>query len=228
MMITASGGTDGANVVLFWPDNLPDDADALMESDPVTLLEGQRDEGKLVWFPCGGDGAYTLAVYVRSAVPAGLLACCRHAARVPALVVRGVGYFGGAEYVFKHAPCLRERHPGMCQPVDIPTGTYAARVYRTEVPDELRDAWLASRVGRGSVRLWHAHGAAVGCALAGLTGAVVAALALPGLAWVWGLALAAGAGAVAVRVARTDGYARVARARELFDNAYPSYVVHLE
>ena len=37
MKITASGGTDGANIVLFWPDNLPDDADARLNDDPVRV-----------------------------------------------------------------------------------------------------------------------------------------------------------------------------------------------
>ena len=50
MKITASGGTDAGNIVLFWPDNLPDDADAALRDDPITLVENLRNEGKLIWF----------------------------------------------------------------------------------------------------------------------------------------------------------------------------------
>ena len=63
MKLTASGGTDAANIVLFWPDNLPDDADATLKGDPVDLVDQLQKDGKLVWFPCLSDGGYTVATW---------------------------------------------------------------------------------------------------------------------------------------------------------------------
>lgn len=53
MKITASGGTDVANIVLFWPVNLPEDADAALNDDPISLIERMRGEGKLIWIHGG-------------------------------------------------------------------------------------------------------------------------------------------------------------------------------
>lgn len=102
MRLTASGGTDGASIVLFWPDNLPDDADAAINDDPVSLIERLQTKGKLIWFPCGADGGYTVAVYVRADLPPELAPHCKEVDRIASLVVRGNGCFGGMEYVFKH------------------------------------------------------------------------------------------------------------------------------
>src|SRR5436190_23377729 len=130
MTITASGGTDGANIVLFWPDNLPDDADELLTQDSVALVENLRDQGKLIWFPCDGDGRYAVAVFLAMDVPDDLIVHCKEEVKIPSLIVRGPGYFGGMEYMFKHDSSFRDKYPGMCEQVNIPDGTYSARVWR--------------------------------------------------------------------------------------------------
>jgi len=158
MKITARGATDAANIVLFWPENLPDEGDAMLASDPIALVESLRDQGKLIWFLCDGDGEYTVAIFVRSLVPEDLMVHCRDEERIPVLAVRGVGYFGGMEYMFKQYPKLLTKYPAMCEQVLTPEGTYAARVYRTEVPESLYESWLAAQAGVGAKRLWDIHG----------------------------------------------------------------------
>lgn len=101
MKITASGGTDVAGIVLFWPDNLPAVADFALRDNPVALIETLQEQGKLIRFPCDGDGGYTLAVFVREDIPDELRSCCEDEVQIPVLTVRGVGYFGGMEYMFK-------------------------------------------------------------------------------------------------------------------------------
>ena len=56
MKITARGGTDAASIGLFWPENLPDGADAVLWSNHLALVEELRDQGKLLSFPCDADG----------------------------------------------------------------------------------------------------------------------------------------------------------------------------
>src|SRR5207237_9307150 len=97
MKLTASGGTDGTTMLLSWPDNLPDDGDRLLRDDPIDLLEKLDAEGKLIYFPCAGDGHYRLSVYVGEEVPGELAAMCREHKRFARLVAAGEGYFGGGE-----------------------------------------------------------------------------------------------------------------------------------
>jgi hypothetical protein len=227
MKITASGGTDGANVVLFWPDNLPDEADALLQSDPITLVEDLCRQGKLIWFPCDGDGHYTVAIYVRSPVPEELIRHCRDEEQIPTLVVRGVGYFGGMEYMFKHDSSFPERYPGMCEPVQIPEGTYSAHVYRTELPETLYESWLLKEAGARAKRCWDLSNSITACAVASAFISLIMFFLVPWTVWFSSLAVAAILVCGAVAMSRTERYKAVARASKAFEKAYPSYVVHL-
>lgn len=134
MKLTARGGTDGASIVLFWPANLPEGADAMLQEDPVSLAEQLQAEGKLLWFPCTGVGDYTLAIFVDTPIPEDLARHCREVQRYPALTLPGKGYFGGQEYMFKHDSGLSDKYLGMIERVMIPEGTYAAVVYETDLP----------------------------------------------------------------------------------------------
>jgi hypothetical protein len=227
MTITACGGTDGANVVLFWPDNLPDDADATLADDPIPLVETLKQDGKLIWFPCEGDGFYSVTIYVRTDVPPDVRAVCRHADDYPAVVVRGDGYFGGAEYMFKRDATMRDRCAGMTGRVRIPAGTYAAAVYRTEPPAALQDTWMRDRVGAGAVRLAKARTvAAAGAVVCGVL-AVLGAILMPVLLTLSLLAACVVLGLAAFGLSRTRSYRAVGAATEEFEALYPSYVVHL-
>jgi hypothetical protein len=226
--ITASGGTDGANMVLFWPDNLPDDADAILESDPIALVENLRDQGKLIWFLCDGDGGYTVAIFVRSVVPDDLIAHCGDEERIPSLVVRGVGYFGGMEYMFKHDSSFLKKHPNMGEQVKIPEGTYSARVYRTAISETFYESWLLTQAGVGAKRFWDIHGTIAACAIASIFASLIAFFFVAWTVWFCILAIASILVFGAVAMSRTEKYKRVARARDAFEKAYPSYVVHLE
>ena len=227
MKLTATGGTDGANIVLYWPDHLPDDADARLKDDPVELLEQLERDGKLLGFPCDGDGGYSLAVFVGEAPPAELMRYCREAKRYERLVVAGDGYFGGAEYVCKHDSAFREKHPHMSTSIAIPPGTYRATVYEVELPDELEADWIRDHAGPAAVRLSTMMGILLGgvvvCTIAALVGLKV-------MSWTaWFCAVAAGMAlaAAAWAVSRTAGYGAVAAARSEFERAYPAYVVQL-
>lgn len=147
MKITANGGTCDALMVLFWPEQLPVDADPLLVGDPTELIAWFHSEGKLIWLPCNIDGTYSLAIFVNSDVPANLLSHCRDEGTSPCLTVSGPGYFCGGEYVGKLA-CKRfskSRH--LSVPLDIPAGTYTAQIYRTQLPISLHHNWIVEHAG---------------------------------------------------------------------------------
>ena len=227
MPIVARGGTDGATMVLFWPDNLPDNADHLLRDDPIALIESLDADGKLVLLPCDGDGGYTLAVYVREDLPPDLAAVCREHKRYPHLIVNRDGYFGGGEYVFKHDDAFLRKYPHMAEKVCLPAGTYAAEVFETDVPEGTYARWLRDRVRPAEKSLHDLHG---GLAALGVVAVVAAAAGLFFLRRAASLALAPGAAIVvlaAVLVSRTAGYKAVRAAAEEFEGMYPDYVVRL-
>jgi hypothetical protein len=228
MKVTASGGTDAASIVLFWPDNLPEGADVVLQDDPMALVEELRGEGKLIWFPCDSDGGYTVAIFVRCEVPEDLRALCRDEERYPTLLVRGVGYFGGAEYMFKATPGLLEKYPHMCGQVVLPEGSYSARVYSTEIPETLFESWLVEQAGATAKRIWDVQGFMAGCAVAGVLASLFALIVASWTVWSAIAATTATCIVAAMALARTKMYTVVARAKDAFEETYPSYVVHLQ
>ncbi|MCE9530014.1 MAG: hypothetical protein K8T89_02565 [Planctomycetes bacterium] len=228
MKITASGGTDGANIVLFWPDNLPEDADAALQNEPITLVEALRAQGKLIWFLCEGDGGYTVAIYVQRQVPENLMALCRDEEQIPNLLVRGTGYFGGMEYMFKRDSSFLTKYPQMCEQVRIPEGNYSARVYRTESRETLYNSWILTQAGAAAKRISDLHGVITACAVVGVFASVITLFVASLTIWYCITALAAIFVFVAVAMSRTESYRAVAKAKEAFEKEYPSYVVHLE
>lgn len=228
MKITASGGTDGANIVLFWPDNMPADADVALKIDPLAFVEKLRNEGKLIWFPCVADGGYTVAIYVRSEVPDDLIVLCMDEEQIPTLEVRGVGYFGGMEYMFKHDSSFLEKYPSMCEQIEIPNGSYSASVYRTEIPETLYDSWITRQAGTGPKRLWDIHGNIAACAVASVFLSLIAISFVTWTVWFYLLAVASTFLFVSMALSQTEWYKAVARANDAFGKAYPSYVVHLK
>jgi len=227
MKITASGGTDGASIVLFWPDNLPEDADKVLNDDPIALVESMRDQGKLIWFHCDGDGGYSVAIFVRSDVPAELMANCGDQQTIPNLVVRGVGYFGGMEYMFKRDATFREEHPNMCAPVSIPDGTYSARVYRTTISDAVYDEWLLKHAGAEAKTYHDIHKFIAIGAVAGVLATLGTFCYVDEYIWYGIASITFVFFAIAVWMPRSERYKRFARARDEFEKEYPAYVVHL-
>jgi hypothetical protein len=229
MKITARGATDAANIVLFWPDNLPDHADAQLASgDPIPLVECLRDHGKLIWFLCDSDGDYTVSIYVRSGIPDELVAHCKDEEIIPALTVRGVGYFGGMEYMFKEDSTLLKKYPGMCEQIHIPEGIYSARVYRVDTPEELYESWMETHTMPRAKRLWELHSTIAAGAVVSVPVSLLAFFWLP---WAISFCLLAVASALvfsAVAMSRTDWYKSVAKVNENFGYTFPAYVVHLE
>lgn len=228
MKFTATGGTDGANIVLFWPDNLPDDADEMLQEDPASLIERLHSVGKLVWFPCDGDGDYSLAAFIDEQPPAELLAYCRNEERLLRLVASGEGYFGGAEYMFKSDATLLEQYPSMCQRIEIPAGTYAARVYRTELPDNLDEDWLLEKAGPRAKRMWECQTTLVGLSIALVLAVFVAWLLVSWVIWYGLIGAATVSILAAMGIAKSSPYRAAVAAREEFKKAYPDYVVQLE
>jgi hypothetical protein len=227
MKITASGGTDGANIVLFWPDQLPDNFDDEFQDDAIALVEALRNDGTLIWFPCDGDGFYTVAIFVRAPVPDDLLAACTEEEHVSSLSVRGEGFFGGMEYMFKSDRALLDKYPGMCEQVTIPDGTYTARIYSTNIANGVYEAWLVKHAGRTAKRMWDLHGYVIGMSVIAFIASLVCLFVLSWTSWFYVVALAVALAMTAIGMSRTEGHKAVRKVRDAYEKAYPSYVVHL-
>ncbi len=230
MIISASGGTDGANIVLFWPDNLPDDADQRLQDDPIELVESLRDDGKLIWFPCDGDGHYRALIFVQTAIADELSEFCKDGEHYPKLVVNGEGYFGGMEYMFKTDRSFLDRYPHMCEQVAIPNGTYSATVYFTDVPESHHYEWLVDHVGHRSVRLWMLQRGLVALSVSSAYISLfsVFSSSLSWTAWMWIAALSTACVATAVGLARSKACKAVANAKAEYERTFPAYVVQLK
>ncbi len=227
MIITASGGTDGANIVLFWPDNMPDDADQRLQDDPIELVESLRDEGKLIWFPCDGDGRYSASMYVQTSIADELSAFCKDGEHYPKLEVNGDGYFGGMEYMFKTDRSFLDRYPHMCEQVAIPNGSYAATVYFTDLPESHHQKWLVDQVGHRSMRLWMLQRGLVALSVSSVFSLLGSSFFLSWTAWMWAAGLTIACIASAVGLAKSEACKAVAAAKTEYERAFPAYVVHL-
>src|SRR5262249_55575311 len=101
----------------------------------------------------------------------------------PRLEVRGGGYFGGLEYMFKADHSLLDRFPQMAEPIRIPDGTYKAAVYQTNAPESHYDEFLRDRAGVGPKGVWDAHGLVAASAVAGVFATLIAAAVGPRELW---------------------------------------------
>jgi hypothetical protein len=146
MKLTAQGVTDGATMVLFWPAHLPENADEQLQNDPMGLFEKLAAEGKLIQFPCEGDGDYGLAVYLNESIPEQVLLKCKEDVTIPRLIAKGDAYFNGGEYVFKHDRSYFDKYPQMDQPLRLPDGIYQATVYLSEDSSDDSVRWLRQRL----------------------------------------------------------------------------------
>lgn len=228
MKLTASGGTDGANIVLFWPDNLPENADQLLADDPIALVEDLQTEGKLIWFPCEGDGSYSVAIYLQEEIPEPLRQFCQHEEEYQQLAVRGEGYFGGLEYMFKHDRQFLDQHQGMCQPVKMPAGQYSASVYQTEIPQAFAASWLREQSGAAAMRISNLQGWLVSLSVLGVFASLISLFILPRPAWFALASVTAILIGGCALLSKSEAYQTVAKAREEYERTFPTYVVRIE
>jgi hypothetical protein len=228
MRLTAAGGTDGATMVLFWPANLPDDADRLLRDDPIALFEKLDGEGKLIYFPCEGDGGYTLGVYLHEDVPAELAAFCREHRKYPHLLVSGEGYFGGGECVFKRDAGFIEKYRHMAGKVTVPDGTYDAAVYATDVPRSFYGKWLREHAGPSAKRAGDAYGVMWGFIIGGVLATLFGLFLMPWKFWFLFAGGTAALIAATFALSRSAAYKKVVAARAEFARAFPAYVVRLK
>lgn len=229
MVLTAEGGTDGANIVLFWPENLPVDADAVLAKNPIELADRMSKEGKLIWFPCDGDGGFNLSVFVRTPIPEMLKSVCKQEEVIPSLIVKGDGHFGGLEGIFKN-PKSDAALLGCTQKLEIPPGTYSATVYTTDYDgvSNLLNPWVQEKAG--SFAYWMGNFYSGGCALSfiALIGTIGVLAFLPEYRNLWTLGPILVLLLAISLMGRTKAYKRAYQAERDFKKAYPNYVVSLE
>jgi hypothetical protein len=228
MRLRAEGGTDGATIVLFWPDTLPDDADRQLQDGPIELFEQLDAEGKLIYFPCDGDGHYFLSVFVGEDLPPDLEAACKEHKRYPTLTAAGEGYFGGGECAFKRDDAFLRKYPHQAGKLTIPAGKYAATVYQKVAGRNAYAKWSRDRVGPAGKRVERRHNVLFRAACTAVLATLVGLCAFPWVVKGIVAALAAALVVSVVLVRRTASYKAAAAAWNEFANVYPDYVLHLQ
>lgn len=215
-------------MVLFWPANLPDDADQLLQDDPVTLTERLQGEGKLIWLPCDSDGGYSLGIFVNEPLPPDLAGYCKHEAHIEKLTVDGEGYFGGGEYMFKHDRSPLDRYSHMAEKVQIPAGVYEATVYTSQEPESAEQEWMKAHTSASALRLWNAHSTICALSVIGVLATAVSLFFLPAAPWLLVAGTTLALIGLAVALSKTAAYKSVAAAQKEHERMFPAYVVHLE
>lgn len=225
---SGSGGTDIGNMVLFWPDNLPDEADTLLADDPLEFAETMREEGRVIWFLCDADGDYSLSVYLDEEPPVILREFMGDEEHYPQLQVQGTGLFGGLEFLHKQDADLLEERPAMCSTLEIPPGVYQARVYRTQIPPNFSRQWLMQRLGPQGYRMLHWQQLLSKASLVGAVGVLFSFFFLSWPVWLTVLLIVVVTFLGAVLLARGAACQEAIVAIDEFTEKFPEYVVVLK
>lgn len=222
-----NGGTDGGNMVMFWPENLPEEADTMLENDPLSFAETMREEGKIIWFLCDGDGDFSVSVFVDEEPPADLKGFLEEEEHYPDVYVKGDTYFGGLEYMYREDDALLEEFPQMCGNLKIPNGVYQGNVYRTNIPPAFSRTWLMQRMGTRQYRVLHWQQLLSKAAMLGAVGVLFAFFFLVWYVWLATVGMVALTFAAAVLLARSESCREAIVAIDEFTEKFPEYVVVL-
>lgn len=155
MKLTGSCITDGANVVLYWPEFLSQDFDRQMqEGDGISPILRLQEKGRIIWFNCEGDGDYSAAFFIDEALPEELQTFCAEWEMIERLEVAAEGYFCGMEYMTADRGKVQREVPHFYNRVPVPAGIYHATVYDTRLPPHHERDWGIQQVGRIRYWLW--------------------------------------------------------------------------
>lgn len=227
---SGSGGTDTANMVMFWPENLPTDANTNFHEDPSGLLQfvdEMRQEGRAIWFLCEGDGSFSVKVFVDEEPSAQLRPFLEDEEVYPDVFVKGETYFGGLEFMISGDEEPASEVPGMCSKLELPDGVYQGTIYRTKVPPAFSREWLRNRMGAGAYRVLHWQQMLSKAAIMGVIGVLLASFFLQWFALLAAIALVAITFILAVLLSRSESCQDAIVAIEEFTEEFPEYVVVL-
>lgn len=228
MFVILHGGTETSCLALFWPDNLPADADDSLKSEPNRFMDQMRSQGKLVRFPCEGKGTYSVALALYSEVPETIAANTQLIEEISALEIQGIGMFGGMEYIYKSDRSQLQLNPRMCQEVSLPTGKYSASVRQTTMTPELRHQWLSAYVGTDVNRLQDIKGILDATAVIGIPITLMAMYFWAFTVWAAIMLATSFIIGLTISLSQTKMYRRLAAGRREFAMVFPNYVVELD
>jgi hypothetical protein len=123
---------------------------------------------------------------------------------------------------------MLEGFPRMMQKVQIPDGTYSARVYQIPNPDSMFDSWARKRVGANAALLVKLRGLLTAFSLIGLLASAVSFIFLTWTMWIYIVGTTIACAVLAAGLNCTPGCRAMGRAWREFKKEYPDYVVALE
>lgn len=214
-------------MVMYWPENLPENADKLLDEDPVSFLDSMCEEGKLIWLPNEADGQFSISVYLDEDPPAPLKGFLGEEEHYPDVRVKGKTFFAGLECVGEEEPKLTDEYQGMFSQLAIPEGIYQGNVYRTFVPPTFSRSWLIERLGAGRYRILHWQQLLSKASFLGIVASLFAFFFLQLPIWLMMVGVVAASFVAAVLLARSEACREAIVAIDEFTQLYPEFVVVL-
>jgi len=150
----AVSSTSIGDMVLFWPETLPDNTVERVENDVDLFLQEMESASKIINLPTSGEtGTFTLTVvFDREEVKKNESEYKLLTSGVE-IEARGDCYFGGIEHLHPNEPEITESLFEVIDSIAILDGTYQVTVYGRDIPeDQLRNR-LRERTGLGVYRL---------------------------------------------------------------------------
>ncbi len=155
MRFVASAGTDVAAVCLFDPQALDKDFDTQFSSNPEKALSHAVSKGQAYQIETGADGAYLLHIFLDEPLPEEIERYAHDPIEVSNLLIpSGKLFFSGSEIVSPQVVERLQKFPGLGTCIQVPAGTYALTLKRTEYPDKLLEEQLKQRVGEKCYRFY--------------------------------------------------------------------------
>lgn len=164
--MTIHAGTDAGSVIIFDPEALPDDFDAIAQKDPIELISRLDQQGRLRWVDTQSDGSYRLGVVTGSEFPTHLATYVNKQEVIEALPVpSGRLFFTGIEYAFRSDDAALKKHPHMGGFVSVSPGTHKATFCELEYPDGFEESLLAEKLTPGELasKRWFDRLVPLGC-----------------------------------------------------------------
>lgn len=214
-------------MVMYWPRNLPENIDAMLEEDDGTFLDSMADEGRILIFADGANGQFSISAFLDEEPPAQLREFLGDEEIYPDVLVKGATVFSGSECLGEQDLESNDEFQGMFSQLAIPEGMYQATVYRTTIPPAFSRRWLMERLGMGRYRILHWQQLLSRATMLGIVGSLFAFffLALP--VWLILVAVVALSFVVSVLLARSEACQEAIVAIDEFTELYPEFVVVL-
>lgn len=227
MRIDVEGGTDIASIQLFWPSRVTEDVQAKSFTERQSWIAEQSEAKQLIDFPCNSDGSYKVAIFIDEDPPEELAEHLVDGKELGRFETPGESaWFGGFEGISSDP--TSGKHRNAVNPVEIPAGSYEARLSEFAPPPEFEDLWIQAQLGpEGLATRSRLDSLLGGGGLLGLLGVGIGIFSDWGLSAFVLIGVALVLFALAALANRGEGSEQIHQANKAYEDRFASYVLRL-